>query len=298
MTKNHGLLSIVVPVARLNGNITNLQSWISQLPRDDVSVVIVHDVQDELTSQELHEMLKAAAKVNVRMFEATLNSPGLARNFGMKESSAEWIWFVDADDFPEVDQAIKMIREAKINSEVLVGDYRVDRGGNRVIHSTSRERNPIMEVAYSPGIWRMVFKRLSLGELNFSQFKMAEDQLFILQYGFSNRNIQFSNRIIYNYFTNIQGQLTSQEGAISEISKVIPESFKVFQRSTGKAQKFAAVMLVRQIITGWKISSTKDIFNSLKPGIKSLAQMSPTCSIGLFVAALKVISMKARRNVR
>jgi|694.fasta_scaffold36900_3 glycosyltransferase involved in cell wall biosynthesis len=298
MTKNHQLLSIVVPVARLNGNVTNLQSWISQLPRDDVSVVIVHDLQDELTSQDLHEMLKAAAKVNVRMFEATFNSPGLARNFGMKKSSAEWIWFVDADDFPEVDQAIKMIREAKADSEVLVGDYRVDRLGNRVIHSTSQERNPIMEVAYSPGIWRMVFKRLSLGELNFSHFKMAEDQLFVLQYGFSNRNVQFSNRIIYNYFTNVQGQLTSQVDAISEISKVVPESFKVFQRSSGGAQKFAAIMLVRQVITGWKNSNTKDIFKFLKTGIKSLTRMSPTRWFGLFLATLKVISMKAQRNVR
>jgi glycosyltransferase involved in cell wall biosynthesis len=297
MIKNHRLVSIVVPVTQLHGNTTNLQSWISRLPEADVSVVIVHDIQDDVTSQDLLEMLKAVPEGTVRMHEGSFNSPGLARNFGMQESSAEWIWFVDADDLPEVDQAVKMIREAKADSDVLVGAYRVNRSGNRVTHNTSQERNPIMEVAYSPGIWRMVFKRASLSEMSFSHFKMAEDQLFLLQYGFSNRNVEFSNRVVYTYFTNVQGQLTSQIDAISEIFKVIPESLKVFKNSRNDAQKFAAIMLIRQIITGWKNSDTQDIFNSFKNVMKSLRRMGPNCWISLFVATLKVMSMKARRNV-
>ena len=296
MTENSPLLSIVVPATRLHGNSRNLQSWIQQLPEDDVSVVIVHDIQDDLTSHDLHEMLRGLPKEKVRLHEETFNSPGLARNIGIKTSRSEWIWFVDADDLPEVEQAIKMIKEAEENTEVLVGNYRINQGGHDLAPAISRKFSPVSLVAYSPGIWRMVFRSSSLQDLYFSHLKMAEDQLFILQYDFSSRKIEFSERVVYTYFKNIPGQLTSQKSAVSDISKVIPITFKVFQNSTHLSQEFAAIMLVRQVITKSKNSNAQGMLRSMFSGSQSLKHLSLQSWLCLFQATTKVIRIRVSQD--
>jgi hypothetical protein len=125
---------------------------------------------------------------------------------------------------------------------------------------------------------------------------MAEDQLFILQYDFSSRKIEFSERVVYTYFKNIPGQLTSQKSAVSDISKVIPITFKVFQNSTHLSQEFAAIMLVRQVITKSKNSNAQGMLRSMFSGSQSLKHLSLQSWLCLFQATTKVIRIRVSQD--
>ena len=93
------LLSVIVPVARMSGRLALMQSWLTSISNlDTVEVIVVHDKQDEETSRELREILNSVNSDRCILIEEFVNSPGLARNLGLKAASGIWVIFADSDD--------------------------------------------------------------------------------------------------------------------------------------------------------------------------------------------------------
>jgi hypothetical protein len=142
-----------------------------------------------------------------------------------------------------------MIGHAKTDSETLVGDFSIQDMESitktRIMHSN----NQIESVAVNPGLWRMIFKSSSLADCRFEDYRMGEDQLFLLKYKLFNRKVQFFDLNLYTYFKNVNGQLTSNRDAVHEIKKVFSETFKIFTEAQPYEKKFVAIMLIRQILT-------------------------------------------------
>lgn len=257
-------LLVIVPVTRLYGKELNLRNWILKVSSPAISVLLVHDLQDSITSNVLRKIILEASNPRIQMIEGTYNSPGLARNKGIGFLESEWTWFVDADDLPQIDEGLAIIEKADPDTEVLIGDYSINFSELSSKQATMTHLHSLESVAINPGIWRMIFRSNSIGQTKFTNHKMGEDQLFLLRFGIFQRRVKFFNTPIYDYFKNVDGQLTSRRDDIVEIMGVISETFIIFEKSSGGTKKLIGIMLVRQIITFLKNSSFGETIRVLR----------------------------------
>jgi uncharacterized protein YidB (DUF937 family) len=55
---NASSLSVIIPMTRMAGRMQNLDSWLSNSAGLPINIVIVHDIQDSFTAEELKELVK------------------------------------------------------------------------------------------------------------------------------------------------------------------------------------------------------------------------------------------------
>lgn len=271
--QNKGKLLIIVPVTRMAGKLKNFSTWIGSISKHDVKVLVVHDYADDGTSNELKEIISIHAVNNVELIEEVVQSPGFARNIGLREKGFEWISFADSDDLVDVSTLLQMIENAPFDTEIIVGDYAIHSEAGIRNMNTSKSLDPKMNVAMNPGFWRMIFRQEVIGTTRFTPFKMGEDQLFLLNLDFFNKKIFFSNLSPYVYFENIEGQLTSNFDAVKDISNVIKQTTVLLNNSDSFIQKYIGVVLLRQIITEFKSYMTKNIFIAIYKSVLSVLQI-------------------------
>lgn len=291
MKPSRSKLQIIVPVTRLHGKSYNLEKWLSNLPDSQVSVVLVHDRQDELTSAVLSAIASQNQR-NITLVEGIFNSPGVARNAGRNLVESDWTWFVDADDLPDVRAAIDGIADAKPETEVIVGDFQIESQGKLTFNQTSTCMRPLVSVAYNPGLWRMIFRSDTLENTFFKTYRMAEDQLFLLEYGLYSRKLFFFNKTVYTYFKEVSGQLTSNRFAIQEINLVISETWMIYSKSNKPEKKLIAVMLMRQIATFMRFSSARRNASFFLRGLGNSRKLKIAEYVALIEAALTIMRMR------
>ena len=78
------ILSCIVPVSRMANDLVELETWIRDSSGLDVEIIIVHDVQDEETEEQLANLFASLQDHRLRLIQEQVNSPGLARNLGLK----------------------------------------------------------------------------------------------------------------------------------------------------------------------------------------------------------------------
>ena len=242
-------LSVVVPISRMAGKMELMFSWISNTLNRDVQIILVHDIQDPRTSDELVQFMSRISQSNVKLIEGIYNSPGLARNAGLELAEGFWVQFIDSDDLPSIEGSLSLIEDARKESDILVGSFTYwDARHNKKwrLASTGDAR---LDLSLNPGIWRLIFRRERIHTANFSQFRMGEDQLFLLENRIFNCQLEFSDREIYRYSVGQSGQLTAQSWALKELELLIPQSIRAYKDSNPNVLKYDSILVTRQILT-------------------------------------------------
>jgi len=256
------LLTVIVPVTKMAGKLTNLSSWLSTIAGLEIRVILIHDFQDIETSKELNELVLSLNSHQISLIENYCGAPGLARNLGLPLIDSEWCCFWDSDDIPDAISALEMLKKVRSESEVLVGNYSVKHLNH---HKNFDHQSNIDLVALNPGIWRIIFKSNLVKRQSFSKLMMGEDQIFLLDIGLASRKIEFSDQNIYTYIRGVKTQLSSQSRlntleALSEIrTKALKPEFiknrffvivfsRMFLSSLGKLQfRYPVVSLLQNI---------------------------------------------------
>lgn len=293
-------LLIIVPVTKMAGKLTNFSTWLSSIPDEGVKVIVVHDYADDKTSCELKKIIQLNSKTKIQLIEEKVQSPGYARNIGLREDNAEWVSFVDSDDLVNVSTLLSMIETAPSLTEIIVGDYSIRSAeGTREV-KTSDSSDPKMNVAMNPGFWRMIYKREVIGQHQFTSYKMGEDQLFLLHLDFFTRNTFFSSLSPYIYFTDVNGQLTSRFDAKKDISKVVKQSISILNRSTNLNKKYVGMIVLKQLITEFKCYVADNLFIAIYKFINNITHIKinllPILFRNLLRISLKRFNQKPKRT--
>ncbi len=224
----------------------NLGTWFSECAELPIEIRVVHDIQDPSTTIELAELIKKYEKLDIKLVEGIYNSPGLARNAGLNGSIAPWVAFWDSDDLPNPLEAIAAITEADTDTEVIIGNYRIDspQGTTSVEHLSQMEN-----VAFSPGLWRMIIRSSTLGETRFCSVRMGEDQLFLIELNLGSRNIYFYDKEIYQYFQGNAMQLTSKQESINEVENTFILARDRIQDNPKLRNTFSEIIVLRLLVT-------------------------------------------------
>ena len=237
-----------MPISKMANELFELETWVRNSSGLDIEIIIVHDIQDEETEEQLVNLFASLQDDRLRFIQEKVNSPGLARNLGLKIAQGKWIAFWDADDLPDAHQALASINE-NANSEIIIGRYLVHQRNSGHEKKLSEKNLTLYKVGVNPGLWRMLFRHSILVGRQFSASKMGEDQAFIAELNLDSKSISFTNRVLYKYYRGRPNQLTNSEIRIDDLLATF-EKILIAQRGQMNALlSINFVMLSRILLT-------------------------------------------------
>lgn len=253
-------LTIVVPVSCMSGRLKNLCSWLDSVNRFNVEVILVHDIQDQETAQELAQLKSAFPSEKIRMLEGKFGNPGGARNLGKKNARGNYITFCDSDDVLHLERVMESLTRHP-GYDVLLGKFSVIDSMSQNTLFVPTEPKTILNLAKNPGLWRFVFRTEILEGIDFIQSSMAEDQLFLADVRIFEHKLKKVDAVFYDYFINCSSQLTSNKSKLTDIYEVLARLARLQEAAKGRDKTFAQLLILKNFVTLAKnlnVSFSKD----------------------------------------
>jgi hypothetical protein len=243
------LLTVVLPISKMYGRMEKFENTIKNLSDfHSIELRVVHDIQDEFTSVDINRILQENPNPRIKFHQGHFGSAALARNFGMYQIDSDWLMFWDSDDDPHVSEIYNYLNNCKgEDCDLFIGSFTLKR--NSGAYSERKPKNNYLGFGLNPGIWRCIFRVSKLHDLKFRNYKVAEDQLFILDFLAVSECLKFSPQNFYSYFVGDQNQTTGNLENLSELHLAAVDTLKMFSRVTKKFKFLVIIMFVRQAIT-------------------------------------------------
>ena len=218
------LLTGIIPIGHVNGDLQPLYNWIDQIAKYPLKLILVHDILDEMTGTALVKFMHMYENLNLHLISGKFGSPGLARNAGLELATSEWLAFWDCDDKPCLNVIFNAINDSKSEDEVLIGGFLT----NDILKTTLNTNHAVIPslktVALNPGVWRMLFRRMVIDNLKFTNLRLAEDHVFTSEVKLASRRLRFFPKSFYEYSIGVENQLTSRKSSLADLqiaSKII-----------------------------------------------------------------------------
>jgi glycosyltransferase involved in cell wall biosynthesis len=274
------LLSVIVPITRMTGRLENLERTFAECEKKQVEFILVHDEQDSSTHKEIEGLVEKFDNLNIRLFRETFNSPGLARNFGIRQSTGRWFCFSDADDLPQISNLIKISQlTEEIDAQVGIGSILVVNDKKELLTKSkgleARLMSNIISFAKNPAFTRFVFKSDVFRSVEFPKIKMGEDQVYLSLTKFLDYKILFSDELLYIYFTNLPNQATKNALSLKELPVAIELLKQNLPNSSAQMRVFIEAQIMKVSVSCLKrriksINALQKIFELiLRSPIKS-----------------------------
>lgn len=203
------LISVIIPVYNVEKYLRQcLESLVNQTYAK-LEFICVNDGSQDNSLDILYEY--AQRDERIRVINQDNRGQAIARNRGMKAAKGEYIAFVDADDFVELDLFEKCLGKS---SDVVVF------GVKTFYENNGKVRNGQYSSKYFKRGYLLKFHTISCNKLYRKQFlekndisfailKTGEEQLFFLKCMLLAKNISVINEDLYFYRKNRKGSLTS-----------------------------------------------------------------------------------------
>jgi glycosyltransferase involved in cell wall biosynthesis len=247
------LLTVIVPITRMHGKMENLFSWLNDVNAYECEVILIHDWQDQETSRELQQYVHELNSSKVHFFEGRFGSPGLARNFGKRYATGTHIMFCDSDDVLQLPSTIEIIRKNS-GSKIIIGSYvEVNSLSTQQVVKHLAPVN-LLKLAKAPGMWRFIFKSEVIKNIDFTEYCMGEDQLFLAQVDVFSQDFLCVSETLYLYFTNNPDQLTAQKARTFDLIPVIRRMIDLEIQFRKQNKTFIKLLILKNCITVLKNS--------------------------------------------
>ncbi len=256
------LASIICPVSDMAGRLHFVRNWLEEVSSNSgIEVILVHDLTDNQTGEELREMCCSFG--NVQLIEGKYGNPGSARNAGLEISLGRWVVFWDSDDEPNVPNfraTLDVMQQSQ--SDLGIATYaacdeisNIRAKPNRWSHKLEID---FQTLALNPGIWRIVFSRELLEEIRFYPLRMAEDQIFICEALVKARNVKFVDNLNYTYFTGSPHHLTRNFDALQDLLPAFKKTKELLhENEKSNLIQFLSIVAARQLVSGLRYGNRK-----------------------------------------
>ena len=255
LTSKPPLLSVVVPIHKMDGKLFNLSLWLHKSHHFPFQIILVHDIRDELCSSELSQLVAKCDNKRIELIEGNFGGPGLARSRGLARATGNWVAFWDSDDVPQLSAIFSTLNKSQ-EADVIIGGYSiVQSSGNRSYFGPLGKG--LSGVLGNPGVWRMIFSQAVSKKIVFPDLRMAEDQIMLAMLGLPSLELKFEDVDFYHYFLGVNNQLTSNKSALNELSRAVTYTSKIMFTQKGAEQIFTYSLLTSQTVAAMKKCSPK-----------------------------------------
>jgi len=207
------LVSIVVPVYNMEKYLRKcLDSLIKQTLKN-IEIICVNDGSTDTSLEILREYESKDSRIKI--IDKKNGGLSSARNCGMDATQAEFIGFVDSDDWVELETyriAYDKIKDVDIVifGTNVVGDYMMDKRDAdneyyRVKYSGKMELTDSMRLNNDVATWNKLYRKsiIKKYDLKFPVGKLYEDYPFFWNYMFVSENAYFEQKKLYNYLRRV-----------------------------------------------------------------------------------------------
>lgn len=219
-------ISIVVPIYKVEEYLDKcIKSLINQTYKE-IEIILVDDgspdrcpkMCDEYAEED--DRIKVIHKVNGGLSDA--------RNYGLKESTGEYVLFVDSDDYIELDTCEKFLYIIKSNKpDIIVGNaYRINNNksylmkhsmdtNGKMIRGTEYLKEELKSSSMYMAAWLNLYNRefLVKNNLQFSVGLLHEDEEFTPRAFLKASNVIGTDIFFYNYLIR-EGSITTAKNKL------------------------------------------------------------------------------------
>lgn len=225
------LVSIIVPVHKVEKYIHQcLDSLLGQTLKD-IEIICIDDCSPDRCPEILDEYAKKDERIKVVHLEENLRQGG-ARNVGIRMARAEYVGFVDSDDFVQPEMYEELYRMAKsANSDLVFSDYLEFNKGNYIrrhsgpvcdVNVLSKEQRDREIISSGFFFWTAIIKKeiIVRNELFFQEKIIFEDNAVMLPWYLSCNTVRKVSGSYYCYRTD----------NVSSAMRMPKDDFRFFDR--------------------------------------------------------------------
>lgn len=215
------LISVIVPIYNVAPWLRTCLDSLRKQTLKQIEVICIDDGSTD-ESGKIAEEYKSDIWPIFRIIHTENRGLSAARNKGLDEASAEYIMFVDSDDWVDQDFCrIPYMAAIKNNADIVVFDrYLTHENGKRI---RERKRNrPIglinQETAIDtgwPAVWNKLYRRSLFNTLHFPEGKLYEELLTVHKLVYSAERIVGIDEVLY-YYRKRKGGFTYSRANDSE----------------------------------------------------------------------------------
>lgn len=210
-------VSVIIPVYNVEKYLERCLDSVLCQSFHDIEVICVDDGSTD-TSPEILSRYRERDE-RVRIITQKNQGVSVARNAGLDAATGEWVAFVDSDDevMPNIWESL--LANAADEDAICFSAEEVfqQNGEQKIIHSgyfdikysKDKKINDDEVLTLSMTVWDKLFRRSKIESctIRFPLNMRFEDNVFILNFFASHRNVRFFSQKLYRYFRN-EGSLT------------------------------------------------------------------------------------------
>lgn len=211
-------VSIIIPVYKVEKYIVRCIDSILAQTYSDWELLLVDDGSPDQSGVICDEYV--AKDSRIRVFHKENSGVSAARNYAIDRALGEYITFVDSDDWLDSECLDMCVNEIESNSlDLLQFGYReVSSDGNilkvKDLGTLKIGLNDYLKTSFLVTVWGSVFKTSLIKDHSIrfnTNLKLAEDQLFVMQYMIVSQTFKSITGVYYNYFINQEGAVKNSK---------------------------------------------------------------------------------------
>lgn len=225
-------ISVIIPVYNAEKYIEQCISSIANQTLKDIEIIAINDGSID-NSLNILDSLSLKYRGKLKIIDRENGGAGYARNIGLDNASGEFIKFVDADDYLNVNILEKMYSLAKEhgvslvrgNYQTVVGPFKMEDkcswsniNGSQIVDI---RKNKDYIVTETPGIGNKLISRSLIDNLRFPEKTKWEDLAIVPVIIASSEKIFHLDKPVYNYRINMNTTIKDFINKIPNILDII-----------------------------------------------------------------------------
>lgn len=212
------LVSVVVPVYNVEKYLRQCLDSLLAQTLSQIEIICVNDCSPDNSAQILAEYEKLDSRIKVVSLPENRRQGG-ARNEGIRMAKAEYIGFVDSDDWVDATMYENLYKEAmRSESDIVAANYYeyFSESDLRVQHVSSQifmsRKGDVLKLDGVGPVWTKIYKRKLFFDncLFFPEKKVYEDNAVVLPLMLSASRISVVDKPLYFYRCNNQSTTRSK----------------------------------------------------------------------------------------
>ena len=250
-------ISIIIPVYNGEKYIEKCLDSIKNQTFKDYEVLIINDGSKDNTKNLIEKYLNDK---RFKLFNRTNHGIGASRNFGLDESSGEYICFIDSDDYVDKKYLEKLYNKIlKENLDIVVCNYielneelNIEKKVKiKAFDNTTIDKNPELLLSINKSPWNKIYRKSILENIKFPTDLKYEDTEFLCK-ALYNSKIGYVDEYLNYYVIHTNSETTTMDKRVFDILNIIDNIRKFYENSNDYIKEYIDKMSL-QILTTYTI---------------------------------------------
>jgi glycosyltransferase involved in cell wall biosynthesis len=239
------LVSIIIPIYNAENYLNRCIKSVLNQTYKKIEVILVNDGSTDKSVDICNHFCSKDERIKV--IHNQNKGVSATRNDGLKAANGEFIQFVDADDYVDINYTKHMLRNMKLNCDIVISGYNIEKmkdGNITIKKNTPSLKRDLSKKLFKENfgllfseslinpVWNKIYKNeiIQKQRVLFSEeINMGEDLLFNLKYFEHCQKINILSDHLYNYIDFGSDTLTrSYKKNYYQVQKLLYSSMRSF----------------------------------------------------------------------